>query len=101
MPRLTPSAITATAQFAEAKAYADIHKQAELAVAMKLKMPEHLAAVRKAERDYFKRLAEAAEATGGIIESFRRAFFPLPTRSLNSAAPRLLLTKAVMSASGP
>jgi len=40
-----------------------------MAQAMKLPMPEHAAAIRAAERAYHTALAQAADASGGIIQS--------------------------------
>jgi hypothetical protein len=40
-----------------------------MAAAMKLPMPEHLAAIRAAERAYHLALAAAADRSGGLIGS--------------------------------
>jgi hypothetical protein len=62
----TPEVIAATKAFADAKIEAEGRKQAAIAAAMKLPMPEHAAAIRAAERAYHLALADAAEATGII-----------------------------------
>ena len=65
----TPAVIAATNAFAAAKLDAEGRKQASISAAMKLPMPEHAAAIRAAERAYHLALAEAADASGGIISS--------------------------------
>jgi hypothetical protein len=65
----TPAVIAAQNAFAAAKIESESRKQAAIAAAMKLPMPEHLAAVRTAERTYHLALAEAVERSGGIIQS--------------------------------
>jgi hypothetical protein len=65
----TPEVIAATKAFAEAKIEAEGRKQTAIAAAMKLPMPGHAAAIRASERAYHLALAEAAERSGGIIES--------------------------------
>lgn len=64
------AAVTAAQNaFKLARADAEMRKQAAMAEAMKLPMPEHLAAVRTAERAYYTALAEAADASDGIISA--------------------------------
>jgi hypothetical protein len=65
----TPEVIAAQNAFAQAKVEAEGRKQASMALAAKLKMPEHLAVIRAAERKYHLALAAAADASGGIIAS--------------------------------
>jgi hypothetical protein len=48
----TPAVIAAQNAFAAAKIESESRKQAAIAATMKLPMPEHLAAVRTAERTY-------------------------------------------------
>ena len=64
--------------FEAAKIAAEGRKQAAMAQAMKLPMPEHAAAIRAAERAYHTALAQAADASGGIIQSapYRNAAAP-------------------------
>jgi hypothetical protein len=68
----------AEAAFALAKIEAEGRKQASMELAMKLPMPEHAAAIRAAERAYHTALAQAADASGGIIQSapYRNAAAP-------------------------
>jgi hypothetical protein len=65
----TSAVIAATKAFEAAKLEAEGGKQAAIAIAMKLPMPEHGVAIRAAERIYHLALAEAAERSGGIIQS--------------------------------
>jgi mannose/fructose-specific phosphotransferase system component IIA len=65
----TPAVIAANKAFEAARSLAEGRKQAAIAAAMKLPMPEHAAAIRAAERAYHLVLAEAAERSGGIIQS--------------------------------
>jgi hypothetical protein len=64
--------------FEAAKIAAEGRKQAAMAQAMKLPMPEHAAAIRAAECAYHMALAQAADASGGIIQSapYRNAAVP-------------------------
>jgi len=50
MPQLTPEIITAERRFADAKTAAEATKQAKIKAAHALPMPEHDAAIKRAER---------------------------------------------------
>ena len=74
----TPEVIAATNAFEATRNLAEGRKQAAMSAAMKLKMSEHAAAIRAAERAYHTALAQAADASGGIIQSapYRNAAAP-------------------------
>jgi len=52
----------------QAKATAEMYKQVAIAAAMKLPMPEHAAAIKRAEKIYLIMMAHAASGTGGLID---------------------------------
>jgi hypothetical protein len=59
----------AEAAFALAKIEAEGRRQASMAAAEKLPMPAHSTTVKAADRAFFLDLAQAAEASGGLIGS--------------------------------
>jgi hypothetical protein len=65
---MTPA--EAEAHMVAARVIAEARKQVAIAAAMKLPMPAHAAAIRKAERQYCLDLAEAGRSTGIVDHVF-------------------------------